>query len=95
MTISVTSWVNVSVAYRGVDRVGGNAYSLLDAKISLHPSRNITFFVEGNNLWNTLYVEAGYVQMPGRWLKAGLQFKTSKPVKHRKNLKDFIEDIYD
>ncbi|MFN5887172.1 MAG: TonB-dependent receptor plug domain-containing protein [Flavobacteriales bacterium] len=95
MTISVTSWVNVSVAYRGVDRVGGNAYSLLDAKISVHPSRNITFFVEGNNLWNTLYVEAGYVQMPGRWLKAGLQFKTSKPVKHRKNLKDFIEDIYD
>jgi iron complex outermembrane receptor protein len=58
-----------------VDRVGGNSYSLLDAKIALNPSKAVTVFVEGNNLANTQYVEAGYVQMPGRWFKAGLQIK--------------------
>ncbi|MFM7388919.1 MAG: TonB-dependent receptor plug domain-containing protein [Bacteroidota bacterium] len=75
ITANLTRWVAVSVAYRGVDRVGGNAYSLLDAKIAVNPSRNVTVFVEGNNLANTQYVEAGYVQMPGRWFKAGLQIK--------------------
>ncbi|MFM7664119.1 MAG: TonB-dependent receptor domain-containing protein, partial [Bacteroidota bacterium] len=75
ITANLTRWVTVSVAYRGVDRVGGNAYSLLDAKIAVNPSRSVTVFVEGNNLANTQYVEAGYVQMPGRWFKAGLQIK--------------------
>ncbi|MBM3165382.1 MAG: TonB-dependent receptor [Bacteroidetes bacterium] len=75
ITANLTRWVAVSVAYRGVDRVGGNAYSLLDAKIAVNPSRSVTVFVEGNNLANTQYVEAGYVQMPGRWFKAGLQIK--------------------
>jgi iron complex outermembrane receptor protein len=75
ITANLTRWVAVSVAYRGVDRVGGNSYSLLDAKIALNPSKAVTVFVEGNNLANTQYVEAGYVQMPGRWFKAGLQIK--------------------
>lgn len=75
ITANLTRWVAVSVAYRGVDRVGGSAYSLLDAKIAVNPSRSVTVFVEGNNLANTQYVEAGYVQMPGRWFKAGLQIK--------------------
>lgn len=75
ITANLTHWVTVSMAYRGVDRVGGNAYSLIDAKIQGNLNKTVTVFVEGNNLTNTQYVEAGFVQMPGRWFKAGLQIK--------------------
>lgn len=75
ITASLTHWVTVSMAYRGVDRVGGNAYSLIDAKIQGNLNKTVTVFMEGNNLTNTQYVEAGFVQMPGRWFKAGLQIK--------------------
>jgi outer membrane receptor protein involved in Fe transport len=34
----------------------------------------LLIFAEGNNLTNTQYVEAGFVQMPGRWFKLGLTF---------------------
>ena len=75
LSMNITHWVYATVAYRGVDRVGGNAYSLVDAKLTINPSRNFSIFLEGNNLFNTDYIEAGYVQMPGRWFKAGLQVK--------------------
>ena len=75
LTMNLTHWVYASVAYRGVDRVGGNAYSLVDAKFTVNPTRNFSVFLEGNNLFNTDYIEAGYVQMPGRWFKAGVQVK--------------------
>lgn len=75
LTMNLTHWVYASAAYRGVDRVGGNAYSLVDAKLTVNPTRNFSVFLEGNNLFNTDYIEAGYVQMPGRWFKAGVQVK--------------------
>ena len=75
LTMNLTHWVYASVAYRGVDRVGGNAYSLVDAKFTVNPTRNFSVFLEGNNLFNTDYIEAGYVQMPGRWFKVGVQVK--------------------
>jgi iron complex outermembrane receptor protein len=75
LTMNITRWVYATVAYRGVDRVGGNAYSLVDAKLTVNPTRNFSIFLEGNNLFNTDYIEAGYVQMPGRWFKVGVQVK--------------------
>jgi iron complex outermembrane receptor protein len=75
LSMNITHWVYATVAYRGVDRVGGNAYSLVDAKLTVNPSRNFSVFLEGNNLFNTDYIEAGYVQMPGRWFKVGVQVK--------------------
>ncbi len=75
LTMNLTHWVYASVAYRGVDRVGENAYSLVDAKFTVNPTRNFSVFLEGNNLFNTDYIEAGYVQMPGRWFKVGVQVK--------------------
>jgi iron complex outermembrane receptor protein len=75
ITANLTQWVTVSLAYRAIDRVGGNAHSLVDAKIAMNPSRAVTVFFEGNNLANTQYIETGFVQMPGRWFKAGLQIK--------------------
>ncbi|MFM7595473.1 MAG: TonB-dependent receptor plug domain-containing protein [Flavobacteriales bacterium] len=75
LTMNLTHWVYATVAYRGVDRVDGSAYSLVDAKLMINPTRNFSVFIEGNNLFNTDYIEAGYVQMPGRWFKAGVQVK--------------------
>jgi iron complex outermembrane receptor protein len=75
LTMNLTHWVYLSAAYRGIDRVGGNAYSLVDAKLTVNPSRSLSIFLEGNNLFNTDYIEAGYVQMPGRWFKVGVQVK--------------------
>jgi iron complex outermembrane receptor protein len=76
-TMNFSRWVTLSAAYRGIDRVGGNAYSLVDAKLAMHPNRSVTLFLEVNNLFNTDYIEAGYVQMTGRWGKAGVQIKLS------------------
>lgn len=75
LTMNITHWVNTTFAYRGVDRVGGNAYSLVDVKLVVNPSRSFSIFLEGNNIFNTDYIEAGYVQMPGRWFKAGVQMR--------------------
>lgn len=72
ISMQVTKWVSLSAAYRGIDREGRNSYSLVDAKISVNPNRTISLFLEGNNLLNTDYIEAGFVQMPGRWLKVGM-----------------------
>ena len=78
LTINLSHWVSISAAYRGIDRVGGNTYSLMDAKIMVNPSRNLSIFFEGNNILDTDYVEAGYVQMPGRWFKFGIQIAFNK-----------------
>jgi len=75
LTMNITRWVNTTFAYRGVDRVGGNAYSLVDVKLVVNPSRSFSIFLEGNNIFNADYIEAGYVQMPGRWFKAGVQMR--------------------
>ena len=78
LTINLSHWVSLSATYRGIDRVGGNTYSLMDAKIMVNPSRNLSLFFEGNNILDTDYVEAGYVQMPGRWFKFGIQIAFNK-----------------
>ncbi|MFM7566849.1 MAG: TonB-dependent receptor plug domain-containing protein [Flavobacteriales bacterium] len=95
VTANVYKWVTLSVAYRGVDRVGGMAYSLFDAKALVNLSRTFSLFFEGNNLLNTDYVEAGYVQMPGRWFKAGIQWKATRSKHVHKTFIEFLEDLYD
>ena len=60
------------IRVRYEDRLGGTPFWLVDTKISLTLGR-ITGFVEITNLLDTGYTEAGYVPMPGRWLRLGLQ----------------------
>lgn len=66
--------VQFNLAYRLVQRIEQPLYQVLDAKILLPIHRNLTIFAEANNLTNTKYIEAGFVQMPGRWFKLGLSF---------------------
>jgi iron complex outermembrane receptor protein len=75
LALQFSYFAQLQVNYRFIQRVSMPAYHLLDAKLRLNVFRNFSLFVEGNNLTNTAYVEAGYVQMPGRWYKLGLQFQ--------------------
>jgi iron complex outermembrane receptor protein len=66
--------VQLNFTYRLVQRIDQPLYQVIDAKLNLPVIRNWTIFIEANNLSNTQYVEAGFVQMPGRWFKLGLTF---------------------
>jgi vitamin B12 transporter len=64
--------------YRFLQRVSNPAYQLLDLKLTSESVKGFSFFAEVNNLLNTEYIEAGYVQMPGRWFKVGLNYAFTK-----------------
>ncbi len=49
-------------------------YFLLDSRV-YHQTEQLNIYVETTNLTDTRYSEAGYVPMPGRWLRAGVSFK--------------------
>ncbi len=66
--------IQLSVNYRLVQRIEQPLYQVVDAKILVPIKNKWTVFAEGNNLTNTQYVEAGFVQMPGRWFKLGITF---------------------
>lgn len=66
--------VQFNLTYRLVQRIDQPLYQVIDAKVLASFKNKFSVFVEANNLTNTQYVEAGYVQMPGRWFKLGLQF---------------------
>lgn len=66
--------VQLNLTYRLVQRIEQELYQVIDAKILFPINAHWTVFAEGNNLTNTQYVEAGFVQMPGRWFKLGLTF---------------------
>ncbi|MFM6945939.1 MAG: TonB-dependent receptor plug domain-containing protein [Flavobacteriales bacterium] len=65
----------LNLAYRMVQRIEKPLYQVLDVKFLFPVFDRFSFFVEGNNLTNTEYVEAGFVQMPGRWFKVGASFQ--------------------
>jgi iron complex outermembrane receptor protein len=68
----------LQVNYRFLQRVSNPAYQLLDLKLNSESVKGFSFFAEVNNILNTEYVEAGYVQMPGRWFKVGMNYAFTK-----------------
>jgi vitamin B12 transporter len=72
--LDLSEKVQLCLAYRLVQRIEQPLYQVVDAKILVPIKSKWTVFAEGNNLTNTQYVEAGFVQMPGRWFKLGLTF---------------------
>jgi iron complex outermembrane receptor protein len=69
---------SLQVNYRFLERVSNPAYQLVDLKLNSESVKGFSFFAEVNNLLNTEYIEAGYVQMPGRWFKVGLNYRWTK-----------------
>jgi len=62
----------VTVKARYLERMALEPYFLLDARIDYNRLKTVGFFAEASNITNTEYIEAGFVQMPGRWFRAGI-----------------------
>ncbi|RAI84176.1 TonB-dependent receptor plug domain-containing protein [Algoriphagus yeomjeoni] len=56
---------------RYVERMNQDPYFLLDMRVDYNRTGKIGVFTEASNITNEDYVEAGTVQMPGRWFRAG------------------------
>lgn len=50
------------------------SFWILDIKLN-HRYNNITSFIEANNVFNKEYIDFGNIIQPGRWIKAGLNYK--------------------
>jgi iron complex outermembrane receptor protein len=57
---------------RNVERMNQDPYFLLDMRVDYNRIGKVGFFAEASNITNTDYIEAGTVQMPGRWFRAGV-----------------------
>ncbi len=78
LNFQLSKYGSLQVNYRFLQRVSNPAYQLLDLKVNSESVKGFSFFAEVNNILNTQYVEAGYVQMPGRWFKVGLNYVFTK-----------------
>lgn len=56
---------------RNVERISQNPYFLLDMRVDYNRTGRMGFFAEASNIMDSDYIEAGTVQMPGRWFRAG------------------------
>jgi len=63
-----TEW---NIKMRNVERMNQDPYFLLDMRADYNRLGKVGFFAEASNITNTDYIEAGTVQMPGRWFRAG------------------------
>ncbi|WP_439489986.1 TonB-dependent receptor plug domain-containing protein [Algoriphagus sp.] len=56
---------------RYLERMSQDPYFVLDMRADYNRTGKLGFFAEASNITNTDYREAGTVQMPGRWFRAG------------------------
>jgi vitamin B12 transporter len=62
----------LTIKGRYVERMALEPYFLLDARLDYNRLKTFGFFAEVSNITDTEYIEAGFVQMPGRWARAGV-----------------------
>ena len=69
-------WRNLrhNLRARYLERATLKDYFLLDSRV-YYQTEGLNLYVEATNLTNTEYTEAGYVPMPGRWLRAGVSYR--------------------
>ena len=72
LTFEIAKKVRLVPVIRYIERMNLNAYTVFDAKLQFQHHSKFKWFTEVSNLLNTVYTESGYVQMPGRWLKIGM-----------------------
>jgi vitamin B12 transporter len=61
----------LTIKGRYLERMAMDPFFVLDSRLDFNRLKTYGLFVEVSNITNTDYVEAGFVQMPGRWVKAG------------------------
>ena len=70
--------LTLSTKVRFLERMTAGSYGLLDLKMETTSNKDTRFFLELTNVTNTDYIESGWVQMPGRWIKIGVTVKVKK-----------------
>ena len=76
-TVGMSGWIGLPGRFTVGPRVefkrrsDGRTYWLVDARVS-RPLGRLVLFIEGSNLLDVTYQEVRGVDMPGRWLKAGV-----------------------
>jgi iron complex outermembrane receptor protein len=56
------------------------SFLIADLRFNYHIKRLI-IYTEASNIFNTPYFDLGNVPLPGRWIKAGINFTFTYPVK--------------
>lgn len=72
-SLTNTIWNNIqlSTRLRYLDRMTQEDYFVLDTRL-FYQTDEWNIYVEATNLTDTEYTEAGFVTMPGRWVRAGV-----------------------
>ena len=65
--------VSQSIVYKFAERASGTSYSVVDVQATLSVS-NFDFSIIGNNIFNTEYIETGFVPMPKGNVLVGLNY---------------------
>jgi iron complex outermembrane receptor protein len=71
ISLPVVAGVRLALSVDHRSRVDGQSYELMSGRIS----RNVgpaTIYLDGSNLFNEVYREISTVEMPGRWITAGV-----------------------
>lgn len=74
VSVPVGAGWQVAANVEGRDRVDGQQYALVGARVTRTVGR-VQVFAEGNNLLDERYREIAGVPMPGRWLTAGISVR--------------------
>ncbi|MFN3802274.1 TonB-dependent receptor plug domain-containing protein [Belliella pelovolcani] len=67
-----------NIKARYIERMALNPYFLLDIRLDYNRLKTFGLFAEASNVTNANYIEAGFVQMPGRWFRAGINLNLFK-----------------
>jgi iron complex outermembrane receptor protein len=67
--------IELTIKGRYIERMALDSYFLVDSRLDFNRLKKLGFFLEVSNLTNTDYIESGFVQMPGRWAKAGFSIR--------------------
>ncbi len=74
MSINIFSKLHYSIFARYNDRVTMDDYTVLDTKLTWQSDR-FTAYLKANNLTDEKYLETNLVEMPGRWILGGVQWR--------------------
>ncbi len=75
LTLDFFNMVQVTLKSRYIERYTDVKYWLMDGKMIYHGIPKLNIFAEWTNITDQEYVESGFVQMPGRWIKVGCTIK--------------------
>lgn len=78
LQVSYEEHLELTAKSRYIERMKLDPYFLLDIRLDINRLKKVGFFAEISNLSNTDYIEAGTVQMPGRWARGGLTVNLSE-----------------